>query len=483
MNLPRLAAILIAALTLAPIARAAEPGAARKAALQSRAVAAMHDRDFDRARDDFQKLRSLDPTSAFTAYNLACACAMCGDHDAAVENLLDALSLGFVDFHHMARDAHLAPIANDPKLRTVLDNWRLLLDKRAEAELAAMQSFFGPEYDFTRDEANRVTWASAFEDTAFESAREEADRVIEWTRPLFPQPDPDDPRPHPWVTVILPSTPDFLRMVSAGNIGGFYDRDTKRLVSRDIGPSLRHEFFHALHWRHMDELAQRHPIWLQEGLACLLEDIDIAPDGRITIRPSWRTNIAKRLAQANRLTPWQRLFAMDNAQFMNRRPRATYAQARAVAMFLHEQGALPAWYRAYTENFETDELGLAAIETALGVPLDEAQRQYRKWLLDLEMVAEVDHPGASLGIALRQGAGEGPVVDEIVAMNPSGIGGDRGNRLRNRDIIIAIDGRTVRTLDDLHRVLGEFDPGDTVAVTVRRAKTVQDVNVTLVEPD
>ena len=29
------------------------------------------------------------------------------------------------------------------------------------------------------------------------------------------------------------------------HIGGFYARDDKRLVSRDLGPSLRHELFHV----------------------------------------------------------------------------------------------------------------------------------------------------------------------------------------------------------------------------------------------
>jgi C-terminal processing protease CtpA/Prc len=233
----------------------------------------------------------------------------------------------------------------------------------------------------------------------------------------------------------------------------------------------------------MARVGQTHPIWLQEGLACLLEDVDVGSDGTLTIRPSWRTNIAKRLAKMGGLTPWERLFTMDHKEFVERRPRAAYAQARAVVMFLQEQGKLVEWYRAYVAGFDEDPTGIKAMETVFAEPSAQVQREYRKWLIDLEEVADVDRPGPSLGVALSQGRGDGPVVDEIVAMNPGGIGGETGNRLRHRDVIVAIDGRTVRTLDDLTRVLGDYEVGDDVVVRVRRGRTSRDVPVTLVAPE
>lgn len=441
-------------------------------------------RDYRAAKADLQRQINADPTDKFLLYNLACAHAMLGERDDAVEALLDALSLGFVDFALMERDDHLDAIRDHPKYRTIVANWRLVLDTRADAELAALREVFGEqEYDFEKDGEARVLWISGFPERAFESARQEVGRVVAWAAPLFDEPVPDPNRPDPWVQLVLPTTPDFLRMVGPGTIGGFYDRDNKRLISRDIGPGLRHEFFHALHWRHMDRLGQRHPIWLQEGLASLLEDIDAAGDEGLTIRPSWRTNIARRLSKFGGLTPWERFFTMSHADFVQRRPRSNYAQARAVAMFLHERGVLEEWYDAYVAGFDEDPTGLTTMGVIFEKPVADVQRDFRTWLLALEEVADIDRPKASLGVALGQGRGDGPVVDEIVAMKAPGVGGQPGERLRNRDVITAIEGRTVRTLDDLYRVLGDYDVGAEVVVTVRRGTRIEQIPVTLVEPE
>ena len=446
-------------------------------------VEAFAEGKYAEAKADLEQRIVSNPTDKFLKYNLACADAMLGQTDAAVEALLDALALGFVDFHTMERDEHLTSICDNPRYQAIVKNWRLLLDKRAEAEMEAMKKAFGPEYTFEQDADKRLIWASAFEPAGDASAKEQVALVYAWTHELFADPTPDPDKPDPWVRVILPTTADFLRLVGAGRIGGYYDKDNKMLISRDIGPSLRHEFFHVLHWRHMERLGQTHPIWLQEGLACLPEDVDLGADGSLTIRPSWRTNIAKRLAKMGGLTPWERLFTMEYKEFVERRPRSTYAQARAVVMFLHERGKLIEWYRAYVAGYEDDPFGLSAMEIVFEKPSAQVQRDFRKWLIDLEEVADIDRPGPSLGVALGQGKGDGPVVDEIVAMNPGGVGGETGNRLRNRDVIVAIEGRTVRTLDDLTRVLGDYEVGDEVEVVVRRGRTTRKVPVTLVAPE
>ncbi len=122
------------------------------------------------------------------------------------------------------------------------------------------------------------------------------------------------------------------------------------------------------------------------------------------------------------------------------------------------------------------------MERTLSAKGREVDKLFRTWLQGVPEVAEVDHPGdATLGVALAQGSGAGPVVNEIVAQRPGGVGGSSGARLRNKDVIIAIDGRSVRTLDDLHRILGEFEVGDTVKVMVRRGSLEKEIPVTLVE--
>ncbi|NIM60902.1 MAG: hypothetical protein GTO30_04390, partial [Acidobacteria bacterium] len=51
--------------------------------------------------------------------------------------------------------------------------------------------------------------------------------------------------------------------------GGIYEHERRRLIARDIGASLRHELTHAYHYADMDRLGQRHPLWVQEGIATL----------------------------------------------------------------------------------------------------------------------------------------------------------------------------------------------------------------------
>jgi len=447
----------------------------------------MADHDYPSAVALYEAIVRTDPTDKFAVYNLACARAMAGQIDAAAETFLDSLSLGIVDMFHVERDEHLAPIRGDSRYKAVIANWRKLLDARFDAEIKAMEKAFGPEYTFRRDDERRLGFAAAVDQRDVDAVMQEVRRVWAFSATLFPVESPDPARPDPWVHVILPTPQDFVRYVGgAVHIGGYYARDDKRLVSRDLGPSLRHELFHVEHWRHMDRIGQVHAIWIQEGLASLVEDVEIAPDGSLILQPSWRTNIAKRLGEVNRLMPLAKFSAMTREQFASQKPRATYAQARAWMLFLHERGLLAKWYADYTDHFDQDPTGVASMERTLGAEGREVDKLFRAWLESVPEVAEVDHPGdATLGVALAQGSGAGPVVSEIVASRPGGVGGDRGARLRNKDVILAIDGRSVRTLDDLHRILGEFEVGDTVQVSVRRGAAERVIPVVLVarEPD
>lgn len=458
-------------------------GAARGDATED-AAAAMERGDFAAAVTMYEAITSAAPTDKFAVYNLACARAMNGETDAAAETLLNALSIGFVDLFHVERDAHLAPIRGDRRFRAIMEQWNRLLDARFDAEVAAVEAKFGEEYLFRRVPDLRVGFAAAVDPRDLDAALEEADRVWVFAETILPAKSPDPDRQDPWVHVILPTPRDFMRLVGAVHIGGYYDRDDKRLVSRDLGPSLRHELFHVAHWRHMDRIGQHHAIWIQEGLASLVEDVDIDADGTMILRPSWRTNIAKRLAVGNRLMPLEQLASMERDRFASTRPRAMYAQARTWMLFLHDRGVLRKWYEMYVDGFDEDPTGARSVALALGIEPDRVDREFRAWVRELETVGDIARPGsASLGLALSQGTGAGPKVDELVGTRPPGVGGEGENRLRYRDVILSIDDRPVRTLDDLHRVMGEYEVGDRVRVRVRRGTTEREFEVSLVEYD
>jgi len=413
-------------------------------------------------------------------YNLACALAQLGALDRAGEALLEAVSVGFTRFHEMHRDESLAPIRDHATYKQIVAHVPEILDARGEAEFDALAGRASHAYKTARDARLRLNYASAADDESFEFAREEIRRVAGWVEGnLFEL--PEDREMDPWVSVILPTPEDFFKLVrGAQTVGGYFDRGMRRLVSQDAGPTLRHEFFHVLHSRHQSRLGQEHPHWVQEGLASLLEDVERTESGTFRIVPSWRTNSAKRLAGTTAFPPIEHVASLSRERFVRLRPRANYALSRSFFMFLLERGKLREWYEQYTERFEEDPTGVSAIERVLDAPMREINPDFRRWLSGLPEVGEARHPGeASLGVDIRAGSGSGPVVSVRVRDWNRG----RPSELRSRDVIKGIDGRQVRSIDDLHRILGSYEPGDRVAVRVSRWSEEMDVRVRLVRYD
>lgn len=431
-------------------------------------------KDYDGAKALIERAMKVRPKDFTLHYNLACAHALTGKIEEANDSLERALSYGFVDFHELERDEHLAAIRETAQYRAIMGAWGELLDARGDANLGAMKEVFGTTYTFEKDPALRLMYASGVEAGSFGSAKQEIARVSRWAEAeLFGRASDDVMRPDPWVSVILPTPTDFFRLIMAEGVGGIYDPRLKRLIAQDIGPTLRHEYLHVLHWRDLMRRGQsEHPLWVMEGLACLVEELE--PSGEIA--PSWRSNIAKRLERGGKLIPLERFTTMTREQFMNLRPRATYAQARAVFMYLRSQGKLKDWYAAYVKGYDKDPTGARALEEVFGEKLPAIDKRLRFWLRDLPEVAEVHKPGeATLGVELAPGSGDGPVV-----LNSALLGKSGEDRLRKRDIIESIDGRATRNLDDLARVLGEYALGDEVRVAVRRGSRRLEVRVQLV---
>lgn len=481
---------LILAIALLPPAHAAPEAPADPAqTLQDQATAAFERKDYAAARDALTGLLAYKSDNAAVLYNLACALAQTGEIDAAGERLLDAITHGFVDFFHMEADAHLRPLAGSRAYEAVLLGWRELLDARADSNFESAKRAFGPPYHFARNPQLRLIYAAAFDEQTFAEAEADINAVAEWALatlftdmrlddPAAPEPDP---RPDPWVTVILPTPEDFVRMIRSANVGGFYDHDQRRLISQDVGPSLRHEFLHVLHWRHMMRHGQKHPEWVMEGLGCLVEDIERspAPEGSLTPAPSWRTNIVKRLERAGRLLPLDELTSMPRERFVTRRPNAHYAQARAIMLHMALTGRLGAWYGAYVRSFDRDPTGSAALEEAFGMPLREIDRAHKEWVRALPEVAEEIRPGmASLGVVVTPGRGDGPAIESVLPGSDA-----RRAGLRMGDVIVAVDGRPTRTMEDLVKILSEREVGERVEVSVRRGTRRVSTSVTLVAAD
>jgi hypothetical protein len=266
-------------------------------------------------------------------------------------------------------------------------------------------------------------------------------------------------------------------------IGGHYDHDQKRLVAMDLGATLRHEFFHVLHWRSATRLGQDHPIWIQEGLCSLVEDYEQGADGKPeSMRPvaSWRSNIAKRLAAGGKLPSIKSLATMRRDRFNTSVPLSNYAQARTFFLYLFQQSKLKEWYAHYTAHYEDDPTGLKSIEAVLGKAVPQIDREYRAWLKSLPEVAEQNRPGnVGIGADVESGDGDGPVIVALPRDATRGESPAKKAGLRVGDVITAIDGQPTRDLNELVRILGTHKPGDEVEVTYRRGKTHAAARVTL----
>ena len=436
---------------------------------------AMEASDAESAIEEAERLIERDPRAPFARFALVRAHATGDDTERATEALRSALSQGFVDFHRLYRDPTLAAVANADIGVWLRKNWRTRQDQRSQAEAEALLGALGGRYRVVVDEALRVRLLTQLDEEELAIAREEIGRVARFASGLFSE--ADDARPDPWVLVLIPSAEDADRMLPQRNADGVYDHGRKALVLRDIGPALRHEFFHALHWRHMERSGRFHPIWIREGLATLVEDVDLQRED-LVVRASWRTNIARRLARVGRLRPWDDFAAQTADRFTRTRPVINYAQSRAFMHWLYERSDLGTWFEAYDAGSHREPAGLASVEEVTGLVERDWQRELRSWLLEQPEVAV---PGGrnpvGFGVALREGDGGVPIVDR------SGLTSVDGVRLRMRDTVTAIEGTPVRTLNELYRELTGRDEGDTVRVTLdRRGETIE-VTLRLVRDD
>lgn len=464
--------------------------AARAAAFEAESLRAFQKGDLKAAEAALRAQLELQPDNFVTLYNLACCRATGGDVKEGMEFLQKAIENGFTDKRQLTRDGMLRNLQTDPGFKRIIDNWPAVLIARRDANLKGLSEQFKKGYTNANDDALRLTYRSAFDENSAVAARAELRQIAQWadTAVFGDLLDPVKMADDPWVIVVLPNRQDFVRWIVAlygpgvgsGNstIGGSYEHDAKRLVSMDLGSSLRHEFFHVLHWRDMTRRGQFHPIWIMEGLCSLIEDYDTDSRGGLHPTASWRSNTVKRLEKLAKLEPIEVVAALNPAEFSGQRPLARYAEARTIFLYLFDTGHLKAWYDEYTRTYREDRTGIKAMETVLGKTIKDINKDYKAWVRLLPEVPEQIEPGmASLGIEIDAGAGEGPVVASVSRRRVAA--GTKGS-FRIGDVITSIDHRATRDIAELVRVLGPYKVGQVVEVAYRRGRNYGVAEVELV---
>jgi hypothetical protein len=441
-------------------------------ALERQIHQAFDDADYARAARLIERHLETSPNDAVMLYNAACAQCRLEDHDAAASYLYRAMKAGFRDFSHMRSDPDLAGLRKHPTYVRILEALDKAAGDKANGALEKWRATYGTEhYNYELDEKRRLAYASALDRTSHLEMRSmlerQADHLSEF---LFGEP------PDYYVLIAVPTPRDAREILPEDNIGGIYEHGRRRLIARDIGGSLRHEFFHAMHYGHMSRLNQPHPIWIQEGLAALYEDYELAPDGSVRFLHNERHNIMKNRQRSSRLTKWRDLFAMSGDRFM-RRAGAYYPQVRSIFQFVADNGKLQTWYRTYTETFDEDASGKLAFERTFGLPLDTIEQSWRRWLKEQPRVDMVIEQGdASLGVesSMARTENDGVRVSRVLPRSAAGLAG-----VRMGDVIVAVDGQSTRSFNELVNIVAAKEVGDTVRLRLRRRGEYRTVSVRL----
>ncbi|MHC4989562.1 MAG: TPR end-of-group domain-containing protein [Planctomycetota bacterium] len=440
-------------------------------ALEREIYQAFQQREYGRALGLIEGFLEGAPRNVDMLYNAACAHSRLDRRDEAAAYLYKAVKAGFRDFSHMRRDPDLENVRDHPTFLAILEASELASRRSADELLAQWRRSFKSEaYRYEKDDTRRLAYATALDQVSHEEMRAmieaEADHLAET---LF------ESMPDYHVIIAIPTPRDADRLFQNPEIGGIYQHAQRRLIARDIGNALRHEFFHLMHYGHMERLAQAHRLWVQEGMASLYENYELSEDGDIRFLPNFRHNIVFRRARTGLLVRWDKLFDMTSDQFMQRADHL-YPQVRSMFEFIADRGKLEPWYEAYVEHFAEDPGGAVALESVFGQPVETIEREWRKWVLGRgQLDVSITYGDAALGvIADARSSNDGVVVEEVLP----GSAAHRG-RIRRRDVIVAIDGQATRSMSELQEIIASKEVGDRVEVRIRRRGTYLDVPVVL----
>jgi hypothetical protein len=417
--------------------------------------------DYAAAAPLIEQFLEANPRDPAMLYRAACVYSELGERDRAASYLLRAVKAGWRNFDKIKRDAHLDGIRDHQIYQAILEAEERVTERVGHQALEQWRVTYGEEaYRYELDVERRLAYATALDEISHQEMRRmlerQADQLIEF---LFEAP------PSYSVLIAVPTPQDARTLFDNEEEGGIYEHHLRRLIARDIGRSLRHELVHAMHYGHMERLGQRHRLWIQEGLAALYEDYELDADGSVCFLPNERHNIVRSRARGGRLTPWPELFEMSAELFMAK-ASDLYPQARSIFEFVDERGKLARWYQVYVEHFDEDDSGALAFEVTFGTPVEDVERDWRRWVRSRPIVdTRIDSGDAALGI---EAAPPNVVNDGVVIALVWPRSAAERSGLEAGDVIVSVDGRATRSLEELRAIIGTRHVGERVLVRARR---------------
>ena len=433
------------------------------------------------------------PNDSDMLYNSACGHALSGDRERAAKQLLEAVRKGFRDFDYMETDEDLASIRDHDVFLAILEARERIREAqppaestgapdarperpatavaprstRGSEEFAEWRDRHAEEYTFESLEDQRLHIAS----TLPEEAREEMLTMLRqqgrfMSGQLFGGVQPD------WVFLLVPSRRDARSFDLDERTAGWYEHSRRMLTTADIGASLRHEFVHVLHWGHMDRIGQRHPMWIQEGLASLFEEYTVGADGeRIRFKPNERHNVVHDLVLRGEVPPWRTMFLMNTTRFMRAASRL-YPVTRSIFEYIADKQLLGTWYANLVGTWDDDPNGILAMEKTFGKPLGEIEESWTRWVRSRGRYDDsIGRGDASIGIKA-----ENDVDGCRVTTVHEGSGASESG-MRVGDVIVRMGTRSVRSTRELMLEVARRRIGEIVVIRVRRGEDYHDLSV------
>ncbi len=414
------------------------------------------------------------PDLAEFHYGRACALALLDRRDDAGSALLIAVRRGFRDFDAMRLDPALRSMRNHEVFQAILEAGRRGENGDDASDIDSLRSRFGDDYHVESIDELKIHLACGLPRRSCVDLRSMLQRQADHQRAtLFDAAVPD------WCTVIVPAQRDQatvfrrdLGLDDPDRTPGAYRHDRRLLVSRDIGSSMRHEYTHRLHWADMDARRQRHPMWIQEGLASLFEDYELRNDGGIAFVPNLRHAIVHRQVTSGRDLALNDIVEKGPDAFREDRS-SLYPQVRSVFEFIADRGRLDTWYRTYVRTYDEDRTGRLALERTFGRSIDQINELWRRWVLQRgrqESTLELGDPYPGI---LVEEAGDGVRIQRVVTQEA------RRSGLRVGDVVMKIDDDPVRTRASWFLTLANHRLGDLVRLECRRRGVVKAFRVRL----
>ena len=479
MWLPALAAppaVPAARPTTRPAAPATRPAATtrpvprdqkRIAQLTRAAIKLLEQSKLDEAERVLRQALTLDPRHTINLYNFACLRAVQGRTDEAIDYLERAAEAGFTDFTHIGADPDLETLRDLPRYQQFISRKAFFQRKAADQAVAELKARFGDGYLYEIDEQAKLIFATNMDATTLAELKAwlTAQAASQW-RLLF------EHKPDYFVTVVVPSTRDYRKIVRLPGVGGFYNDEGKILIAERLGQVMTHEFTHALHAADRAPLGQDHPIWIAEGLASMFEAAGFKGDNLIPA-DNYRLGLLQNASKGKKLIPLEKLLRMSQQDFVGR-AQIAYGQAGSLMLYLYEKGLVRRFYDAYKADFERDPTGQSALEWVTGKTLAEVEKDWTKWMLDRTPPASNTGPaGAFLGAQL-EGVSDGLKMVSVLPRGPADVAG-----FKVGDVLVGVGGREVRDHVSFYPTLSAYKPGERVMLRIRRAGKYLDLPIHL----